>query len=90
MNTKIISVGAGVLVILAVLLVGNMVVNTTPAGVANTNYEYKVVEIGEECADARGLAFYECQADILNQNANAGWEYVEGFKKDHALLRRAR
>jgi len=63
MNTKIISVGGAVLVLLAVLLVGNMVVNTTPSGVAKTNYEYKIIPYETfECRELRTQT-----AKILNE-----------------------
>jgi len=76
MNTKIISVGGSVLVLLAVLLVGNMVVNTTPSGVAKTNYEYKIVVLTTD--GCRGLSFgVECIEDNINAGAQDGWELFE-------------
>jgi hypothetical protein len=72
MNTKLISVGGAVLALLAVLLVGNMVVNTTPAGVAKTSYEYKVVDIGCEERDTYSTVM-PC-ADKINEVSAEGYE----------------
>ena len=80
MNTKLISVGGAVLALLAVLLVGNMVVNTTPTGVAKTSYEYKVVNlVTNECTELIYSTKHDeanvCIENIINALALAGWEY---------------
>ncbi|MDO8590582.1 MAG: hypothetical protein Q7R65_01245 [bacterium] len=71
LSNKIISVGIIIVILLVAVYVGNQVVRTTPQSGALGNYQYKVINSVEKCANAA-----PCMEGLLNDTAKDGWEFL--------------
>lgn len=74
MNTAIATkAGIGILALLLIVLLGNMVVNSTPSSSAKGDYEYKAVSVSEIRGDCDSRVS-QCFDTNLTQVASEGWQ----------------
>lgn len=79
MNTAIATkAGIGILALLLILLLGNMVVNSTPSSKAKGEYEYQSVMVSGLYNGCDGYKDMQCVDTKINDIASEGWKLV-GF-----------
>ena len=78
-NNKLITAGIVVVVVLAIIYIGNKVMTTTPQSGALGQIQYKIVPAWEvaDAQEQRNIGFNQMIENQLNKYGKDGWELIE-------------
>ncbi len=80
LNNKFITAGIVVVVVLAIIYIGNKVMTTTPQSGALGQVQYKIVpawDAADVLAQSPNIDFNQAVENQLNKYSKDGWELIE-------------